>query len=83
MKIDRFIVALTSSDKFIELQPDPEGSLCFASEVAKLEASHAQLLEALHDAIALYGKFGAIVNDPHNPGEWITKAQQAVRRATE
>ena len=41
------------------------------------------VLEALQDAIALYGKFGAIVNDPHNAGEWITKAQEAVRRATE
>jgi len=41
------------------------------------------VLEALQDAIALYGKFGAIVNDPYNAGEWITKAQDAVRRATE
>ena len=46
MKIDRFIVALTSSDRFIELKPDPEGSLCFASEVVKLEAINAELLEA-------------------------------------
>lgn len=49
MKIDRFIVALTSADKFIELQPDPEGTLCLASEVARLEASQAQLLDVLKE----------------------------------
>lgn len=43
MKIDRFIVALTSADKFIELQPHPEGTLCFASDVAKLETKCAEL----------------------------------------
>lgn len=66
MKIDRFIVALTSSDRFIELQPDPEGSLCFASEVVKLEALNAELLEACEGLLGLAERHGWLhvaVND--------------------
>lgn len=85
MNISRFTMQrlVTKDNTFIELVLNPEGSLCFYNQVQELEAINAELLDALQDAIALYGKFGAIVNDPHNAGEWITKAQEAVRRATE
>lgn len=71
MKIDRFIVALTSSDRFIELQLDPEGSLCFASEVVKLEAINAELLEALERCFDIM----------NNGGTWSLEDQAAARAA--
>ena len=48
---------------------------------AELDSKCAELLQALQTAIALYGKFGAIVNDPHAPGEWISQARAAIAKA--
>lgn len=86
MKIDRFIVALTSSDRFIELLPDPEGSLCFASEVVKLEAKCteleskcAELLEASEAIVARWDKWK---DQPHTPaGVFIDQLRAAIAKA--
>ena len=47
----------------------------------RLEASHTKLLEALEHAVSIYGRFGAVVNEPSNPGEWIEKAKTAITNA--
>jgi hypothetical protein len=49
-----------------------------AEKIARLEASHTKLLEALEHAVSIYGRFGAVVNEPSNPGEWIEKAKNAI-----
>lgn len=52
-----------------------------AERAARLEQSHAQLLEALEHAVSIYGRFGGVVNDPNSPGEWIEKAKNAITAA--
>ena len=39
------------------------------------------VLEALEYAVNIYGRFGAVVNEPHNPGEWIELARAAIAKA--
>lgn len=39
------------------------------------------ILEALEYAVNIYGRFGAVVNEPHNPGEWIEQAKAAIAKA--
>ena len=52
MKIERFITEPSDSfDRYVELKPDPDGTLCLSSDVAKLEAEHAELLEAATNAL--------------------------------
>ena len=42
MKIERFITEPSDSfDRYVELKPDPDGTLCLSSDVEKLEAEHA------------------------------------------
>lgn len=48
MKIERFEIVLPAySDRFFEIQTDPEGSLCDASDVALLETKYTEILETL------------------------------------
>lgn len=54
-----------------------------AEKIARLEESHAKLLEALEHAVSIYGRFGGVVNDPNSPGEWIEKAKNAITVAKE
>ena len=46
MKIDRYEM-YTRFDGSVELVIDPDGSVCYTRDVAKLEAINAELLEAL------------------------------------
>lgn len=54
-----------------------------AEKIARLERSHAKLLDALEHAVSMYGRFGGVVNDPNSPGEWIEKAKNAIAVAKE
>jgi len=60
----------------LEIDEDVPGWV--ADEVRRLESINADLLEALEHAVAIYGRFGGVVNDPNNPGEWIEKAKNAI-----
>lgn len=86
MKIERFNVALTSSDKFIELEPDPEGSLCFASEVVKLEAKCAELetkcAELLEASEAVVARWDSpLWKDQPHTGVFIERLRAAIAKA--
>jgi hypothetical protein len=48
---------------------------------ARLIAAAPELLEALEYAFNIYGRFGAVVNEPHKPGEWIEQARAAIAKA--
>lgn len=39
------------------------------------------VLEALEYAVNIYGRFGAVVNEPYHPGEWIEQAKTAIAKA--
>ena len=39
------------------------------------------MLEALEYAVNIYGRFGAVVNEPYHPGEWIEQAKTAIAKA--
>lgn len=60
---------------------DEDGDWCDSDDVAMLEASHAELKTALEYAINIYGRFGAVVNEPYNPGVWIDVAKRAIENA--
>lgn len=46
-----------------------------------LIAAAPELLEALEYAVNIYGRFGAVVNEPYHPGEWIEQANAAIAKA--
>lgn len=48
------------------------------SRVRELELAVHLLYGALLDAANIYGKFGAVVNDPNAPGQWIVRARKAL-----
>lgn len=50
-------------------------------KITRMISALPEMMEALEKGIEIYGKFGALVNEPHSPGEWITMAKDAVEKA--
>jgi hypothetical protein len=48
---------------------------------ARVRGAAHDLLEALEDAISLYGKPGGPWNVPSDPGGWLDRARKAVKKA--
>ena len=61
--------------------PTTSFNWCADGDPKNLEAVNAKLVAALKYAVRIYGRFGAVVNEPYHPGEWIKEAKDALRAA--
>lgn len=50
-------------------------------KITRMISALPEMMEALEKGIEIYGKFGALVNEPHSPGEWIVMAKGAIEKA--
>jgi hypothetical protein len=50
--------------------------------IRQLLADLDKMRDVVEDAVRIYGKYNALINEPGKPGEWIEKANKTLEEIT-
>ena len=79
MKVDRYKICPCQCYTSVEIVIDPEGSVCYTRDVAKLEAINAELLEAAEGIVSRWDS--PLWKDQPHTGVFIDRLRAAIAKA--